>query len=277
MNNKIFLAVLMAMACHGAQAAMVWQPAPPEPKQQSGGGAHQGHGAQRGGKPFLLQEAEGAEAQMWLPTRVRRPLHLNDEGRVSIGGTGLDNFHLLYAEKSSATGEEVAMRYLYQHGKPSGESPSSLIEYNKAALDIVPAPLTREHQRYTSRQSFHFILRFNGQPLATQPVVLTTSNGSELKGKTDANGRITLQLPDDFSDVKPGRSNNRPAEFVVTSLYEDNGRQYRTTLSAAYYVNPSHWRSTTGGLVAMFAGMATGLVVLRRSRRDTGNDKKGRA
>lgn len=258
----------LLLVSSASQAALTWQPAPPEPKPQASGGSHQGHGGHRGGKPFVLLGGEGAEVQMWLPTRVRRPLHVSENGRVTVGGSGLDNYHLLFARKRTSAGEEVALRYLYLHGKPSGESPATLIHHDKATLEIVPSPLTREHQRYLSQQPFNYTVLFNGKPLAGKTVKLTTSNGSELEEKTDASGRIELYLPDDFSDVLPGRSNNPPAEFVVSTVHEAGDTQYHTTLSAPYYVNPSNWRSTTGGLVAMFAGALTGFVVLRRSRND---------
>jgi hypothetical protein len=256
-----------------AYAALTWQPAPPAPKVQASGGGHQGHGSHRGGKPFILLDGEGAEAQMWLPTQVRRPLHVGENGQVMVGGSGLDNYHLLFARKRTAAGEEVALRYLYQHGRPSGESPAGLVNYDKAKLELIPAPLTREHQRYLSQKPADFLVYFNGKPLAEQAVILTTSNGSRLGGKTDTNGRITLSLPDDFSDVQPGRRSNAPADFVVATVYEEQGRRYHTTMSAPYYVNPSHWRSTVGGLIAMLAGGLAGFVVLRRSR----NGKAGGA
>lgn len=267
MKKIVALLSLFLLGTPVAQAALTWLPAPPDTKRVVSGGGHQGHGGSRGGRPFLLQDGEGAEAMMWLPTRVRRPLPVDAEiGLVSVSGTGLDNYHLLYASKQTAAGEEVALRYLYQHGKPSGVSPSSLVNYNKAALEIIPAPLTREHQRYLSQQSFHFIVRFHDKPLVEHAVYLTSSNGSTIEGKSDTHGRISFELPDDFTDVQPGRSANRPSEFVLSTAHRAEGKQYTTTFSAPYYVNPSHWRSTAGGLMAMFAGMVTGLVVLRRSR-----------
>lgn len=266
MSSKILLTAVLAMCCHTVQADFVWQPAPPEAKPQGG---HSGHGGHRGGKPFHLTEATGAEAEMWLPTLVRRPLHLGDEGRVSVGGTGVDNYHALVAKKRDADVEAVAIRYIYQHGKPSGESPSSLVNHAKASLVITPTPLTREHQRYQSQNEYRYQVRFNGKPLADKAVTLRTSHGSEVQGVTDEEGRIRLAIPDDFSSVVAGRSNNDPADFYLSVEHNEGGREYRTTLSAPYYVNPSHWRSTGGGLAAMFAGVITGFVVLRRSRRAT--------
>lgn len=274
MRRQITLFAVLGLLAFSCQAAMVWQPAPPGATAQQAGG-HAGHAGHRGGKPFLLRDGEGAAAEMWLPDLERRHLHLNPGARASVGGTGVDNYHLLFARRQAGERVDVALRYHYQHGKPSGESPSRLISAEKSLLEIVPAPLTREHQRYLSHKVFHFRVRFQGQPLAEQAVMLTTSNGSEIQGRTDREGRLALKLPDDFASVKPGRSNNRPAEFVLTTSHADSGRQYQTTLSAPYYVNPSHWRTTTGGLMAMFAGVLTGFVVLRRSRGS--NSKTGRA
>lgn len=276
MKRITLLVTLLTIGSGAVQAAMLWQPAPPAPAQQ--GSAHQGHaghGAQRGGKPFLLQEGAGAEAEIWLPTLVRRPLQVDQSGRVLVGGSGSDNYHLLYAKKTEGSREQVALRYLYQRGKPSEVSPSVLVNQDKTALEIIPAPLTREHQRYNSLKAYDFIVRFGAEPLAAQPVTLRSSNGSEINAKTDHQGRITFHLPDDFSEVKAGRRSNPPAEFVLATAHKADNKQYQTTLSAPYYVNPSHWRSTGGGLAAMFAGVVTGFVVLRRSQK--GSDKAGRA
>ncbi len=269
-KKGIFLS--LALSCSVAQASLVWTPAPADASAQKGG--HHGHG---GGTPFVLQDGEGAEAEIWFPTRVRRPLHVEEGGQVSVSGTGVSGYHMLYAIKSTADREEVAMRYLSQHGKPSGESPAKLVNARKSVLDITPAPLTREHQRYLSQKPFRFIVRFNGEALDGQKVSLTTSNGSRIESTTDQQGRVIFPLPDDFSEIEPGRRNNRPADFVLAVEHRSEGRAYRTTLSAPYYVNPSHWQSTAGGLLAMFAGVVTGLVVLRRNRPAKSVDAKGRA
>lgn len=265
MNKKILCLLLLGVSSGSTQAAMTWQPAPPEAGKSAS--AHMGHGESHGGTPYLLQEGQGAEAEMWLPTRVRRPLKVADDGRVSIKNSGVTSYHLLFAKKDADGREDVAMRYISLRGKPSGESPASLVNTRKTTLDITPAPLTREHQRYTGGKAFDFIVSFNGEPVEAQPIVLSTSNGTKIETKTDARGQVTLRLPDDFTDVEPGRSNNRPAEFVLSVFRTDSEseKSYRTTLSAPYYVSPSHWQSMTGGLLAMFAGVVTGLVVLRRS------------
>lgn len=270
MNNKIVFAPLLALFACSAQAAMVWQPAPPDKTPPAAAGAHAGHGGERGGMTFILQGGVAgdarAEAELLLPTRVRRPLALNADGRVAVKGTGVNGYHMLFAKKQGEANEEVAMRYLSLRGKPSEVSPSLLVNAPKATLDITPAPLTREHQRYLSLKPASFLVRYHGEPLAQQPLLLTTTNGSEIAAVTDKQGRVTLEIPDDFSDVPAGRSNNRPADFTLATSLQIEGRHYHTTVSAPYYVSPSHWQSFTGGMLAMFAGVISGLVVLQRSR-----------
>lgn len=273
MMPALLSAILLAAG--PAQAALSWSSQLPEtavtPKAEQSGGGH-AHGGHRGGKPFYLNEAAGAEAEIWFPTLVRRPLHA-DDGLVRVSPTGVLNYHLLYAKKRGEGVEEVALRYYYLNGKPTDESPRLLVNYRKAALDIVPSPLTREHQRYLSGKPFRFTLLFRNRPLAGQPLTLTTSNGTSLDLTSDDKGRVTVELPDDFAEVQPGRRANQPAEFLLALSHVDEGTVYRTTLSADYYVNPAHWRSGAGGLLAMLAGFVGGLVVIRRSNRQAGEVK----
>jgi hypothetical protein len=264
-------AMLLGALCSSAplQAAMSWSSQLPQGadagKGQATSGAH-AHGGPRRGTPFLLHEAAGASAQIWLPTLVRRPLHINAQGVAEIAGTGVLNYHLLYARRQGDGVDELALRYHYLNGKPSGESPRLLLGYRKGALDIVPSPLTREHQRYQGGKKAIYTLLFKNGPLAAQPLILTTSNGTTLQLASDSEGRVVVPLPDDFTDVQPGRAQNRPAEFVLTTRYLHEGTEYRTTLSGDYHVNPSHWQSMGGGLLAMLAGFAGGLLVIRRQR-----------
>ncbi len=275
-NNIVYLPLLALFAC-SAQAALVWQPEPPGKTPQVTEGSQAGHGGHGGGKTFVLIDGVSdnahVEAELWLPTRVRRPLSLDASGKVSVKKTGLDSYHMLFAKKRHGASEEVAMRYLALRGRPAKVSPSELVDAPKAMLDITPAPLTREHQRYQSMKPVNFLIRYNGEPLARQPVSLTTTNGSEIKTVSDMHGHVSIELPDDFHDVQAGRSNNRPADFTVSTELQVDSRRYHTTVSAPYYVSPSHWQSFTGGLLAMFAGMIGGLVVLQRSRK-TGSEKK---
>ncbi len=251
------------------QASMSWsRQLPPDAvakKEEQGGGHGHGHGGHGGGgTPFYLSDAEGAEAEVWFPTLVRRGLTADEKGVVKVGGTGVNSYHLLYARKKSAGRDELALRYHSLRGKPTGESPALLVGYRKGVLDIVPSPLTREHARYLSGSEARYTLLFKNRPLANYPLSLTTSNGSTVQLKSDDKGRVVAMLPDDFRNVEPGRGANRPGEFVLRAVHSDEGIEYSTTISADYSVNPLNWRSQTGAVLVMLAGFVGGLVVVRR-------------
>lgn len=260
--------ILFSMMVLGvSHADLAWEAGSMKPKVKLGeGGEHLGHGGRGSGKTFRLLDSDQASIQLWLPTGGRRLLDSNESGQVSVNGTGMDNYHLLIAKRRGDGLEEVALRYVYQNGKPSGESPSSLVRSNKAMLDILPSPLPREHQRYLSQKTFNFIVRFNGEALGEQRVRLETGNGTTLDAVTDRRGGVGFVLPDDFPEVRAGRRNNPPSEFVITAEHAQGEMLYPTTLSGAYYVNPNHWRSTGGALLAMSMGLVSGVVVLRRYR-----------
>lgn len=272
MSKNCYIAVLALGALLGSgpiHAALSWSSQLPldsaGKKTESGSGGH-GHGGHRRAKSFYLSDAQGAETEIWFPTLVRRPLAADDKGVVKVGGTGVQNYHLLYARNKSEGRDELALRYHYMNGKPTGESPRLLIGYRKGALDIVPSPLTREHQRYQSGKVANYTLLFRNKPLASHPVTVITTNGTSLELVSDSEGKLVVAIPDDFDSIKAGRRANKPAEFVIATSHSVYGTEYHTTLSADYHVNPSHWRSNMGGMLAMLVGFAGGLVVIRRSR-----------
>lgn len=237
-----------------AQAALVWQPAPTEPGK--------GH-SPMAPKGFVLSEAAD-QAVLWKPDLAKLDLQAQ-QGTYRLRPTGMDNYHALVAERRpDATTLEAAIRFVYLRGKPSGNSPSLLTTAVKTPLDIVPAPLPREHRHYQANHDAVFVLRFKGKPLANAPVALSTANGSHLQLVTDRIGALRFTLPDDFPETKDGRENNRPAEFVLQAETERDGRTYRTSLSGQYHVDPAHWQSFELGMMVLGAGFVSGLVMNRR-------------
>lgn len=274
--NYCLLVLPLLFGSGSLQAALSWSAQMPQKdapaRTGDHGGGHQHGGGRGGGKPFLLHDAVGAEAEVWLPTLVRRPLEVNGAGVVKLAGTGLDNYHLLYARRQTEMRDELALRYQSLRGKPSGESPRLLIAYRKGTLDITPDPAPREHRRYYSSSEAVFVLRFKNRPLAMQPVQLQTSNATQLELTTDIDGVLKVTLPEDFSDIKMDERGNKPAEFTLSTSYTENGKVYLTTLNADYHVSPSHWQSKLGGGLSILIGFVGGLLVLRRARRQEGGD-----
>lgn len=241
---------------------MHWAPAAMKHGQGGHGGSHDRHA----GKPFLLHQGEGAEAQLMSPGKAVQPLTL-EHGRVSVKAMGTGNYHALIARRSAGDLHESAVRYVYMHGKPSGLSPSLLIGHEKSALEIEPAPLAREHWRYYANTDARFIVRFKGEPLAGAKVHMQTGNGSSAEFTADAEGLVTVPLPDDFVYEKPGRMANPPSEFVLTTAHRAGSEQYITTFSYDYYINPEQWQSTKFGLAVIGGGVLFGGLITWRSRR----------
>jgi len=228
-----------------AQAALTWEPAPTD-------------GSHHRGAELKLTDGQGAEARLILPDLSTREVTL-DGASVSIPGTGMNNYHALVATRHDGDRHETAIRYPYLHGKPSGHSPSELTTADKARLEIRPTPLPREHQRYQASHEAAWRLLFDGRPLADTAVALTTSQGSRLDLETDDRGRLRVELPDDFSDTRPGRRANRPAEFVIQARHQTGEGTFLTRFSAAYYVDDGHWKSTWAGAAVLGGGLFLGL------------------
>jgi len=255
----------VALFSINAQAAMHWAPAPKV--QSHGHGGHGGGHDRHAGKPFLLNDGEGAEAQLMSPSKAVKPLTLQ-HGKVSVKAMGTGNYHALLATRSVDGLHESAVRYIYMHGKPSGVSPSLLIGHEKSALEIEPAPLAREHWRYYSNTDAQFIVRFQGKPLAGAKVSLLTGNGSSAEFTADAKGLVTIPLPEDFAYEKPGRMANPASEFLLTAEHSAGTQRHITTFSYGYHVNPEHWQSTELGMAVVAGGMLIGgFMTLRKRRR----------
>jgi hypothetical protein len=229
-------------------------------------GGHAGHTQSRG-KSMFLQDSAGAKLWMITPTLESRPLELDDKsGKLSVPSTGMVSYHALVASRQEGGLHESSLHYIYLNGKPTDTSPAELMAYSKLPLEIVPDPMAREHGRFYSQNEHDFVVRFNAKPVSDAWVGLVSSNGSELEATSDAEGRVSFTLPDDFINVRTGASNNRPAEFMLRTGYVDGEMLYRTNFTAPYSVNPSHWESSRVGLFMLLAGFVSGIVVMRRGK-----------
>ncbi len=265
----IYAAIVIGLS--GPQATLA-QTAPQDPGASGKPPAaqSQGHGHARRGKQVHLSNAEGAKIQLWKPSLETMPLEIK-HGAVAIPSTGVDNYHALVAIRDWGDLHESLIRYEYMRGKPSGESPSKILGAEKSPFELVPDPLPREHQHYESGAEHHFTVRLHGEPLPNAQVTLETSNGAHATAVSDAQGRITLRLPDDFPNVQPGEEDKRRASFSLSAETREGSTRYRTQLVADYRVNPNHWQSFELGLLfvglGLVAGGLIGRVGLPRSRK----------
>ena len=261
---RLLWTVVFASIVLPAQAQMAWRSTPEVAMHEGEADGHD-HGHSHRPAAYYLRDGAGAALTFWKPNLEQLALPpVKADGKVPVRPSGVDNYHLLMASRPSESGEEVALRYVYMRGKPSGQSPSRLVDATKAPLEIVPAPLPREHWRYQTSAPAVFVVRYAGKPLARQPVQLETSNGSFMEAITDLEGRVEFTLPEDFAYVGRGREANAPAEFIVSTSHVVDGFRRRTTLSADYHVNPAHWQSSLGGVLALLVGFAGGVALWRR-------------
>lgn len=276
--------VMMFAVQSPAQALLVWEPAPSK-KMKGQHGSHHGKKAEAGkkekpgkkrgrAKVFLLKGGKG-EVKFMKPDLTRQPLELKRQ-KVKVRSTGMDNYHALIAEsRPDAQTVESAVRYLYMRGKPSGNSPSLVNKAVKTRLEIVPAPLPREHRRYNANHDAVFVLRFKGAPVADTAITLTTANGSVIEGRTDRVGGVRFTFPDDLPEVKPGRRNNPPVEFVLSAQVQREDLLFTTTLSGQYHADPAHWQSFGLGVAVLGVGFVSGLAMNRRASRKLKDEKGG--
>ena len=219
------------------------------------GAAPQQH--RRGAQKFVLENSEGASIRLWKPDLSTVPL-VAEHGSITLPNTGMDNYHAVVVERDWGALKEALIRYQYMHGKPSGHSTRELTAAEKTSFEIVPDPVPREHQHYHSARNWNFLLRFHGAPAANVAVVLESSNGTSLSSISDAEGKVSLLIPDDFSHREARGQDQRSAEFTVSAELADDSVTYQTQLSAEYRVDPSRWRSLGLGVFVTAIGLAVG-------------------
>jgi hypothetical protein len=211
----------------------------------------------RGEKRIRLENADGATITLWKPDLSTQPLSL-EHGEITVPKTGVDNYHVVVAEKDWGDHKEAVIRYEYRFGRPSKQSPSKMTAAQKTEFEIVPDPIPREHYRYHTRQQWGFLVRFKGGPVSDTEVTLTTTNGTRLTAKTDVDGGVSFEIPDDFPGVIEGERDKRLSQFTVASEFISEHKRYTTQLNADYRLNPSHWQSTQMGLLVVGIGFIAG-------------------
>ena len=188
--------------------------------------------------------------------------------RIASAAPRIGNYHWLIAREETPDTIKVASTAWY-FGKP-GASPKDLLTVPKHELEIVPAPLPREHRRYREAEKWDFLVRFEGKPLAAQPVVLETEFGSRLTAVTNAEGIATLVLPRDFKpaidSAGEGDELLRTGRFVLSTEKSLDGKRYLTAFNHQYGQDPERNSSIAWGAAFGMLGMVAGVPLLRRRK-----------
>ncbi len=132
-------------------------------------------------------------------------------------------------------------------------------------FEFIPIPLPMEHGRYYGSNSYKFQLLFQGEAINDSQVTLQTLNNTQQIYFTNKNGEILVTLPNDFSNVKEELRANKPSHFILEAKLQKDDKNYITTLSQPYYVNPNdYWRSVPYGLAVAIIGAISGIFIYRR-------------
>jgi len=179
-------------------------------------------------------------------------------------------FHWLSAREEQADKVVVAST-VYYFSNP-GKNPNAMFMQQKHELEIIPQPFPREHSRYRANEDWKFLVRFNSQPLASQKVNLETQNGTRTELVSDAQGVITVLLPDDFKaetgqkTAGGGNRGRRGADFVLAVEHADGGKTYLTGFNSSYGPDAFDQRSMALGLGFTLLGMIGAMPLLRQRK-----------
>ena len=194
---------------------------------------------------------------------------------MEMGGAMLDKpasggFHWLSAREEQGDAVRVAST-VHPFGERGAKDPTAMFMQQKHELEIIPQPFPREHSRYRANEDWKFLVRFNGQPLSGQKVYLETSNGSMSEFVSDAQGVLSIHVPDDFKAEEGnkgagGHSHGRAgADFVLATEHADGGKTYLTAFNSSYGKNAYDQRSLALGLGFTLLGMLGAVPLLRRN------------
>jgi len=261
---KYFIIALLFSVLLQADGFINWQP-PVVKAKKSGKQEHMGHGGRKA-KQFQINNLNSnASIELFylMPTLEKKDLDL-ENGLISLPRTGMENYHALVVNQTLEKSVSSSVRYIYSRGRPSKVSPTKITQLQKSELEIAPILLPKEHNNYEGSESYKFELRFKGNTLPQHTVTFTTNNGTKETFKSDEDGRFCVTMPNDFKDVKMKRRANRPAEFILSTVYENEGISYNSTLAMPYYVNPiDYWQTQMLAIALVFIGLILGIYMLR--------------
>lgn len=257
MGTYKYLPTLLLFISSFSFADLYWQPV--DNPNASGG-----HGRMAKGFQLMGLKAETGTTVSYIHSDLESSeLSLHGDA-VHLKSTGKNNYHALVARQEQGNEHRLAVRYIYNNGRPVSTSPSDLLALNLGGLQIIPSPLPREHWKYKSNSTFRFQIMFDGKPLAEQALLATTRFGSNEILQTDKLGLIDLVIPEDFPEIIPLKRATPPGELQLFSAYRHEGENYEASMTAAYHPSESSWKNVGLGAVVVLIGLVFGFYINRR-------------
>lgn len=225
--------------------------------------------------------ADGVEAYSnnLLDEHAQRQLPLEMAG-AKLDKPASGGFQMLTAREEQADMVHVAST-VYYFGERGAKDPTAMFMQQKHELEIIPQPYPREHSRYRANEDWKFMVRFNGNPLASQKVALETQNGTKSEWLSDAQGVITVHLPDDFKaeQKEAGKQGHGMpgADFVLATEHMDGGKAYLSAFNGSYGKDAFDQRSLAMGLGFTLLGMMGAVPLLRQRKTEKKKEETGDA
>ena len=202
---------------------------------------------------------------------------------LDMAGARLDKpesggFHWLAAREEQGDKVKVAST-VYFFSDRGAQNPTALFMQPKHELQIIPQPYPREHSRYRANEDWKFLVHFNGKPLANQWVRLETQNGTKADWVSDAQGVVTVSIPDDFKKVAQQKAagshehGRRSADFVLAVEHVEGGKSYLTAFNGSYGADAFDQRSLAMGLGFTLLGMIGAAPLLRQRKKQAADTK----
>jgi len=259
MGQYRFFPLVLVFMSSVSLADIYWQPV----ESLKGAGGH-GHG--RMAKAFqLMGLKDGTDTSVSYIHSDLESSDLSLHGdSVHLKPTGKNNYHALVARQVQDNKHRLAVRYIYNNGRPVNTSPSDLLALNLGGLQIIPSPLPREHWKYKSKSLYRFQVTFEGKPLAEHGLLATTRFGSNEILHTDQSGFIELVIPEDFPEITPKKRATPPGEMQLFSAYSRDGQEYEASMTAAYHPSESSWKSVSLGALVVLIGIVFGFFINRK-------------
>ena len=147
---------------------------------------------------------EAATVTVYAPggpeARLRVDYPVGPEGaRIESAAPQAGNYHWVVARQEiPGAVPEVRVASTAWYFSNPGPAPTELLRRSRHELEIIPDPLPREHGNYRESEKWRFLVRWQGRPLAGQPLTLETEFGSRTTAQTDDQGYATVLFPRDF-------------------------------------------------------------------------------
>jgi len=179
------------------------------------------------------------------------------------------SYHWVMAEEIKGNDKVVASSVV-AFSNP-GPNPQSMLMAQKSELEIIPLKLPREHSDYRATESWPFMVRKDGQPLAGAQVFMETSQGTSQTYQTDNKGEFMVVFPDDFIEDEHAahghHGGRKKANFVLGVKAQDADRSLITAFNYRYRPAPLADKNLPLGIGAFLLGMVAATPLLRRKKK----------